>query len=424
MTANQYKLSDLIEIQHGFAFKGEHFSDDGKFPTLVTPGNFSIGGGFQDTKPKTYSGEFPSSYILNPGELVLTMTDLSKAGDTLGYAAIVPSGKTYLHNQRIGRVILKRPDLITIEYLHWVLRTKPYRDFILGSATGTTVRHTSPGRVLEYELFLPDLDTQTQVASILDSLDGKIDLNKQLANDLDELAQIIFNSWVMTPGPSEEFSINTQGGGRDKAKPAFPLKVGINREKWVISSLDEIADFLNGLAMQKFPAISSETALPVIKIAQLRAGSTVGANLCDASIDRRYVIQDGDILFSWSGTLEVEQWAGGPGGLNQHLFKVTGKTVPGWFAYLATKHFLPQFRQIANDKATTMGHIQRSHLSNTKLAIPPLSEMKSLGEVFGPLLEEKLNLQVEAVQLRTLRDSLLPKLINNRFDTNRKLLEV
>ena len=97
-------LGSYIRVKHGFAFKGEYFIEDETPDVLVTPGNFAIGGGFRADKPKYYAGPVPNDYILQEGDLVVTMTDLSKAGDTLGYPALVPRmlGRRYLHNQRIG----------------------------------------------------------------------------------------------------------------------------------------------------------------------------------------------------------------------------------------------------------------------------------------------------------------------------------
>ena len=141
---------------------------------------------------------------------------------------------------------------------------------------------------------------------------------------------------------------------------------------WTVKSLDEIGHFLNGLALQKYPPDGAR-ALPVIKIAQLRAGNIVGADRASAELAADYIVQDGDLLFSWSGSLECVLWAGGAGALNQHLFKVTSREYPKWLCYLAIHHHLDDFRHIAAGKATTMGHIQRRHLSEAKLAIPPVA---------------------------------------------------
>lgn len=151
------KLERLIEIKHGFAFAGEFFSDLENENILLTPGNFKIGGGFNEAKFKYYTGEVPESYVLKHNDLIVTMTDLSRNGDTLGYPALVPQirSKRLLHNQRLGKVLFK-VDFPIKFYLYWVMRQFSYKNFVLGSATGSTVRHTSPKRICDYEVILPN----------------------------------------------------------------------------------------------------------------------------------------------------------------------------------------------------------------------------------------------------------------------------
>jgi type I restriction enzyme S subunit len=179
------KLSDVIEVKHGYAFKGEFFSDLEEENILLTPGNFKIGGGFNSVKFKYYSGEIPKDYILKRNDLIVTMTDLSKAGDTLGYSALVPTieGKTLLHNQRIGKVLIKS-ELPLKFYLYLVMRQDSYRHFVLGSATGSTVKHTSPTRICEYEFLLPDESTLLSFETIFKGLSDKQQENEFQNNNL------------------------------------------------------------------------------------------------------------------------------------------------------------------------------------------------------------------------------------------------
>jgi type I restriction enzyme S subunit len=143
-------LAAVMDVKHGFAFPGENIRDEPPGDILLTPGNFAIGGGFKGDKFKYFDGEVPEDYVLKEGELVLTMTDLSKQGDTLGYPAIVPRprGPRFLHNQRLGKVLIKRSAELDRGFLFYLLRTAEYRNEVLASATGTTVKHTSPGRIL------------------------------------------------------------------------------------------------------------------------------------------------------------------------------------------------------------------------------------------------------------------------------------
>ena len=185
-------------------------------------------------------------------------------------------------------------------------------------------------------------------------------------------------------------------------------------EGWEVKSLDEIAHFLNGLALQKYPPKEGRS-LPVIKIAQLRSGNTLGADQASADLDPDYVVADGDILFSWSGSLECVVWAGGPGALNQHLFKVTPKRYPRWLCYFGVHAHLEEFRHVAAGKATTMGRIQRHHLSEAKLAVPPSPLLEVMDRCVSTIFEAFWKRHLESRTLAALRDALLPRLIRGEI---------
>ena len=192
------KLEDCIEIKHGYAFKGEHIINKDNGKVLVTPGNFKIGGGFQESKCKFYNGEIPSDYILHPMDLIVTMTDLSKNIDTLGYSAYVPQDKNriYLHNQRIGLVIIKN-NICTKSFLYWLLRTHDYQRSIAGSSTGSTVHHTSPKKIYEYQFSCPNKDTQIKIADILNKYELLISNYQRQIKLLEEAAQRLYKEWFV-----------------------------------------------------------------------------------------------------------------------------------------------------------------------------------------------------------------------------------
>lgn len=199
---HEVSLGDLFSVKHGFAFKGEHFSKTPTNNLLVTPGNFAIGGGFQDEKPKYYSGPIPEDYILAPGDIIVTMTDLSKQSDTLGLSAVVPEDqKTWLHNQRIGLLQFDKDVQIDPTFVNYLLRTHEYRSWIIGSATGTTVKHTSPKRIQAYTCEVPCYKEQKKIGETLSALDRKIALNHQINTTLESMAQALFKSWFVDFDP-------------------------------------------------------------------------------------------------------------------------------------------------------------------------------------------------------------------------------
>ena len=188
---------------------------------------------------------------------------------------------------------------------------------------------------------------------------------------------------------------------------------------WRSASLLDIAEYLNGLAMQKYPAINGEFSLPVLKIKELgQQACDANSDRCTESIPEQFIVKDGDIIFSWSGTLLVDFWCGGKCGLNQHLFKVSSDMYPNWFVYFWTKHHLDRFIRIAKDKAVTMGHIKRGDLGKAVVVIPEDAVMEKLNGEIAPLISECIERRIENRKLQSLRNSLLPKLMSGELKIN------
>lgn len=269
-------------------------------------------------------------------------------------------------------------------------------------------------------LKLPPIEEQKRIAGVLGALDDRIALLRETNATLEAIAQALFKSWFVDFDPVHAKARGEPPQGMDDATAAlFPdsfeeSELGMIPKGWKVTSLDNIAHFLNGLALQKFPP-EDEQSLPVIKIAQLRKGDTTGADRASRFIKPEYIIQNGDVLFSWSGSLEVETWCGGEGALNQHLFKVTSDMYPKWFYYRWTKQHLSSFQQIAASKATTMGHIQRKHLTEALVVIPSEDVLSEADMTFNPLLNQWINNALQAQTLAQLRDTLLPKLISGQL---------
>lgn len=182
-------IGDYVKIKHGFSFKGEYISNEDNDIVLVTPGNFAIGGGFKEQKCKFFTSDYPEEYVLKADDLIVTMTDLSKSVDTLGYSALVPNSdkRTYLHNQRIGLVQFLNDD-IDKHYLYWFMRTPRYQKMIVATSSGSTVHHTSPDRICEIEIDVPNKIIQKKIATVLDKIDAKIGINEAINRNLDSVA--------------------------------------------------------------------------------------------------------------------------------------------------------------------------------------------------------------------------------------------
>ena len=289
-------------------------------------------------------------------------------------------------------------------YLYYLLKTLPLASFGGGSAVPTLNRNHIHPIIIKHT---PNLETQKRIASILSSLDDKIELNRKINANLEAQAQALFKSWFVDFEPFKD-------------QPFVESELGMIPEGWRVGSLSSIADYINGLAMQKFRPLDGEEGLPVLKIKELGQGSIDdNSELCSPTlIDAKYIINDGDIIFSWSGTLMVKVWSGGKCGLNQHLFVVVPKDNPKWFVYHWTRHHLDNFIRIAKDKAVTMGHIKRGELDKAKTLIPDTENMRKIDAMMKPLFEQMITNELESRRLASLRDTLLPRLMSGELKVN------
>ena len=331
-----------------------------------------------------------------------------KNGDTI-MARITPcleNGKTAMVNilddNEIGfgsteYIVFRAKNNITDPYfIYYLVTSDCIRNPAIKSMVGSSGhQRVQTDVVANLSIKLPPLPTQQKIAAILSSLDDKIELNNKINTNLEQQAQALFKNWFVDFEPF---------GGK------MP-------EEWKVGKLSDIADYLNGLAMQKFRPLEDEEGLPVLKIKELRQGCyDESSELCSPSKVRpEYIIHDGDVIFSWSGSLLVDIWCGGTCGLNQHLFKVTSQTYEKWFYYLWTKHHLDKFIFLAADKATTMGHIKREELDKAEVVIPDDKTYQNLTSVIKPFIDEIINNRIENRKLSQIRDGLLPKLMNGEI---------
>ena len=347
--------------------------------------------GYDLTKSKMIFGQYPviaSNGIIGWHNEYTTETPSITVGRSGNVGnPFLYNGRSWSHNTTLYIKEYKNCDKLFIYYLLKELNLKNYSS---GSAVPTLNRN----HIHNLEILVPLLKEQQKISKILSSLDEKIEINRKINENLEEQAKEIF---------LENFVRNEK-----------------NYTNWEKVSLIDIANYLNGLAMQKYRPKENEESLPVLKIKELRQGVTdKGSELCSCNIDSNYIINNGDIIFSWSGSLLVDIWCGGTCGLNQHLFKVTSDKYEKWFYYLWTKYHLDEFILIAKDKATTMGHIKRENLKNAQVLIPSDEEYKKLTLILKPMIDLIIDIKIQIQKLSSIRDELLPKLMTGEIDVSK-----
>jgi type I restriction enzyme, S subunit len=366
--------------------------------------------------------EHPVRYLSQLGATALSRTlvphgvAVSCIGWQMGKSALIE--QTSVTNQQINTIV---PDEHVVDrlFLYYSLNSRRAEIFQLGAGGSRTpiVNKSTFERLM---ICLPPLPEQHAIARILGTLDDKIELNRRMNETLEAMARSLFMSWFVDFDPVRAKAEGRQPAGMDAdTATLFPdafeeSALGPVPQGWHVRPLDTIARFLNGLALQKYPPRGNEW-LPVIKIADLRRGNTEGSDRAGSYLDPEYVVEDGDVLFSWSGTLEVEVWCGGRGALNQHLFKVTSLEFPKWLFFHRIRLHLPDFRATAANKATTIGHIQRYHLTNALVVVPPSTVIEFMNAVMQPLFDRVVCNNLESRTLAAIRDTLLPKLLSGEI---------
>jgi len=332
---------------------------------------------------------------------------LSKDG-TLGRVAIVGNERICI-NQSIA--LLRPNNKILSKFLYYLLISPNYQKKMELDSDGTVIKHIYITRVNKMKVAIPNILEQTNIAKILSDLDMKIELNQQMNKTLEAIGHAIFKHWFV------DFEFPNEKGKpyKSSGEEMIDSELGKIPKDWEIKPIDEIADFLNGLASQRYPPENEDEFLPVIKIRELRQGITDSSDKASVNIPNKYIVEDGDVLFSWSGSLEIVVWTYGKGALNQHLFKVTSEKYPKWFYYYWIKQHLPEYRRIAEGKATTMGHIQRHHLKNSLVLTPDSQTLLRLNKILSPIFEKIIIVNIENRNLSQIRDSLLPKLMSGQI---------
>lgn len=358
------KLGSFSEMKYGRMPDKKKLLDKGQYPVFS---GYRIVGYYDECN-------------IDKQELIVVARGVGGTGDVK-----LSPGACFLTNLSIAVIVDE--SIALKEYLYYYFQINNLRYLDSGSAQSQITIADLKNVVVP----IPPLDQQRKVVEILRRYDEKIEVNNKINDNLQQQALAIFRQELL----------------RDGELP----------EGWSIGSLLDIANYLNGLAMQKFRPADGENGLPVLKIKELRQGSCdASSELCSPSIKPEYIVHDGDVIFSWSGSLLVDLWCGGTCGLNQHLFKVTSDKYPKWFYYAWTAHHLDRFVAIAADKATTMGHIKREELAKAEVVIPDVASMERIGGILQPMYDLIISNRIENRKLAALRDTILPQLMSGELD--------
>ena len=380
-------LKEVVHIKHGYAFKGEFFTEENTGKIVLTPGNFSLSGGFIPTKKYTKEEGFPEEFILKANDLIVTMTDLSKEIDTIGFAALIPSDdKLYLHNQRIGLVTIISNDFDK-DYIYWLMRTKCYQRTIANTSNGATVHHTSPDRIYKYKFKRISLPIQQKIASILSAYDRLIENNTRRIRLLEQMAENLYKEWFVRFRFPEHENVEMVNG--------LP-------KRWKVKRYEEELNirYGKGLSTEQL----KEEGYPVF-------GSNGQIGFYDS-----YMYEDPQILISCRGASSGIVNISLPKSFitsNSLICERTEKT-ESLYEYL--KYYFLNNNLVQYQTGSAQPQITINNIVKLKLLVPELKVQRSFSEKIRVIDMEIYNLQSQIQLLTRQRDLLLPRLMSGKLE--------
>ncbi len=386
------RLGDVIEIKHGYAFSGENIIEDDNNVVLVTPGNFKIGGGFQEKKCKFFDGEIPHDYVLKEGDFIVTMTDLSKTIDTLGYSALIPHSdkRMYLHNQRIGLVSFKN-EICDRGYIYWLMRTHRYQREIANTSTGSTVHHTSPTKICAYEFEAPPIKVQHLIATILSRYDSLIENYQKQIKLLEEAAQRLYKEWFV--------DLHFPGHENTKIVDGVP-------EGWEKKKLVEIAELKAGGDKPEIVSAkrTNECSVPVFSNGTTNEGLYGYTNLP--------VILEQSVTISARGSVGYTVFRRTPFVPIVRLISVTPHNIYVGYIFYCLKSTTLDSNGAAQQQITI------PMIRNKEITIPSKGILELFESQTEPIFNQ-IDILKELIRLLTeARDRLLPKLMSGEIIIN------
>ncbi len=405
------KLADIVDavtVGHVGPMTSEYRDDGIPFLRSQNVKPFVI----DQTDLKFINIEFHSKLAksaLSPGDVVIVRTG------TPGTAAVIPD---WLPEANCADLVIVRPSSKVLpRYIAYYINGVAMHH-INSHVVGAVQQHFNVGSAKELPISLPSLDEQTAIVRALGQLDDKIELNRRMNETLGATARAIFRSWFVDFDPVVAKVDGRQPYGMSAETAALfpehfeeselnPIPLG-----WSCGTIADIAQYVNG---RNFTKNATGTGRMVIRIAELNSGPGGSTIYNDVEADSVSTAYPDDILFAWSGSLDVYRWHRDEALINQHIFKVVCDEYPKWFVHIQLQEAMPFFQGIAADKATTMGHIKRHHLSEADLTIPPQPLMDHATTVIQPFFDHIHTNERESMTIAAIRDTLLPKLLSGKI---------
>ncbi|MBV3819638.1 restriction endonuclease subunit S [Phocaeicola vulgatus] len=405
MILTKYKLGEILDVTRGASLSGEYYATEGEYIRL-TCGNFDYQNNcFKENKSKDnlyYVGDFKSEFLMEEGDIITPLTE--QAIGLLGSTAIIPESGKYIQSQDVAKIICKE-DLLDKDFAFYLISSALVKQQLSAAAQQTKIRHTSPDKIKDCTVWIPELSEQKRIGKLLRSIDRKIELNRAINQNLDAMAKQLYDYWfVQFDFPNEEGKPYKSNGGEmvwnEKLKREIP-------KYWDCQS---IKDFMRIFTGKK----DVSKAIP---------GEYKFFSCAPEPITSNEYIYDGyAILVSGNGSYT------GRVGFYKGKFDLYQRTYAcvldeeshdiSFFYYTLKYLFQPIFS--GGRHGSSIPYIVLGDLADFKFAYSN-SVVKLFVNVVKSMFDEQLLRQSEIEALAKQRDELLPLLMNGQVSVNSDL---
>ena len=412
MKMTKYKLSELVEVTRGASLSGQFYAEEGKLIRL-TLGNFNMnGGGFKENTSKTdlyFTGTVRDEFILNEGDIITPLTEQSLG--LLGTTARIPESGKYIQSQDVALVRCKK-GLLDPNFCYYLISSSIVRQQLSAAAQQTKIRHTSPEKIKDCTVWVPDFDVQKNIGRILTDIDNKIAINRRINDNLEAMAKQLYDYWfVQFDFPNEEGKPYKSSGGamvwNEKLKREIP-------QGWNAANIFDELSVQYGFPFSTELFTEEPTNIPVVRIRDILENS-VSAYSTEET-DDKYKLQKCDLLIGMDGNFHMNYWNDNVSYLNQRSVRLRAKS-NSTISIMQTKYDIAPYIKAKElrAKGSTVGHLSDKDLKELFVLVSPNTDFRNK---FDSILAEIIENRCEMVELTKQRDELLPLLMNGQASVN------
>ena len=412
MKMTKYKLSKLVEVTRGASLSGQFYAEEGKLIRL-TLGNFNMnGGGFKENTSKTdlyFTGTVRDEFILNEGDIITPLTEQSLG--LLGTTARIPESGKYIQSQDVALVRCKK-GLLDPNFCYYLISSSIVRQQLSAAAQQTKIRHTSPEKIKDCTVWVPDFDVQKNIGRILTDIDNKIAINRQINDNLEAMAKQLYDYWfVQFDFPNEEGKPYKSSGGaivwNEKMKREIP-------EGWNVANVFDELSVQYGFPFSTELFTEEPTSIPVVRIRDILENSVSAYS--EEEVDEKYKLQKQDLLVGMDGNFHMNYWNDNVSYLNQRSVRLRAKSKSTVSIMQAKYDIAPYIKaKELRAKGSTVGHLSDKDLKELFVLVCPNIDFRNK---FDSILAEIIENRCEMIELTKQRDELLPLLMNGQASVN------